>query len=115
MIEGTHGGKSKALNMALERCTAEFSTGSTPTARSTRTHSSSRWRSFTADPRVGSWGALQMPKEPYSTWIDRMRAFELFYMFGFLRVALAQVDAVPSSPAASAPSAARRRWPSAAS
>ena len=39
-----------------------------------------------------------MPKEPYSTWIDRMRAFELFFVFGFLRLALAQVDAVPCIP-----------------
>jgi cellulose synthase/poly-beta-1,6-N-acetylglucosamine synthase-like glycosyltransferase len=39
-----------------------------------------------------------MPKEPYTTWIHRMRAFELFYSFGFLRVAQSQVDSVPCIP-----------------
>jgi len=53
---------------------------------------------FLAYPRVGLVGALHMPKEPYTTWIHRMRACELFFSFGFLRVALAQVDSVPCIP-----------------
>ena len=53
---------------------------------------------FLADPRVGLVGALHMPKEPYITWIHRMRAFELFYSFGFLRVAQSEVDTVPCIP-----------------
>ena len=98
VIEGTHGGKSKALNMALERCTAEFVYRLDADCALDQDAFVYSVAQFAADPRVGLVGALQMPKEPYSTWIDRMRAFELFYMFGFLRVALAQVDAVPCIP-----------------
>ena len=98
VIEGTHGGKSKALNMALERCTAEFVYRLDADCALDQDEFVYSVAQFAADPRVGLVGALQMPKEPYSTWIDRMRAFELFYMFGFLRVALAQVDAVPCIP-----------------
>ena len=94
VIEGTHSGKSKALNMALERCTAEFVYRLDADCALDQDAFVYSVTQFAADPRVGLVGALQMPKEPYSTWIYRMRAFELFYMFGFLRVALAQVDAV---------------------
>ncbi len=98
VIEGTHGGKSKALNMALQRCTADFAYRLDADCAIDRDAFVYSVAQFIADPRVGLVGALHMPKEPYTTWIDRMRAFELFYSFGFLRVAQAQVDSVPCIP-----------------
>lgn len=98
VIHGTHGGKSKALNTALERCTADFVYRLDADCALDQDAFVYSMAQFQADPRVGLVGALQMPKEPYTTWIDRMRAFELFFMFGFLRVALALVDAVPCIP-----------------
>jgi len=98
VIPGTHAGKSKALNLALERCTADFVyrlDADCAIDQDAFIYSVAR---FLADPRVGLVGALHMPKEPYVTWIHRMRAFELFYSFGFLRVAQSQVDSVPCIP-----------------
>ena len=40
---------------------------------------------FLADPEVGLVGAFTLPKEPYTTWIDRLRMFELIVSFGFVR------------------------------
>jgi cellulose synthase/poly-beta-1,6-N-acetylglucosamine synthase-like glycosyltransferase len=98
VIHAAHSGKSNALNMALERCTADFVYRLDADCALDQDAFVYSMAQFQADPRVGLVGALQMPKEPYTTWIDRMRAFELFFMFGFLRVALAQVDAVPCIP-----------------
>ncbi|HLI38419.1 MAG TPA: glycosyltransferase family 2 protein [Streptosporangiaceae bacterium] len=98
VIAGAHSGKSMALNMALRRCTADFVYRLDADCALDRDAFVFSVARFLADPRVGLVGALQMPKEPYTTWIDRMRAFELFYMFGFLRVALGQVDSVPCIP-----------------
>ena len=98
VIQGTHAGKSKALNLALERCTADFVyrlDADCAIDQDAFVYSVAR---FLADPRVGLVGALHMPKEPYGTWIHRMRAFELFYSFGFLRVAQSQIDSVPCIP-----------------
>lgn len=98
VISGAHGGKSRALNIALLRCTADYVYRLDADCALDRDAFVYSVAQFLADPRIGLVGALQMPKEPYTTWIDRMRAFELFYMFGFLRLALAQVDAVPCIP-----------------
>lgn len=98
VIQGTHAGKSKALNLALERCTADFVYRLDADCAIDRDAFIYSVAQFLADPRVGLVGALHMPKEPYITWIHRMRAFELFYSFGFLRVAQSQVDAVPCIP-----------------
>jgi cellulose synthase/poly-beta-1,6-N-acetylglucosamine synthase-like glycosyltransferase len=98
VIPGPHSGKSAALNMALQRCTADFVYRLDADCALDRDAFVYSMAQFLADPQVGLVGALQMPKEPYSTWIDRMRAFELFFTFGFLRIALAQVDAVPCIP-----------------
>ena len=98
VIQGTHAGKSKALNLALERCSADFVyrlDADCAIDQDAFVYSAAR---FLADPRVGLVGALHMPKEPYGTWIHRMRAFELFYSFGFLRVAQSQIDSVPCIP-----------------
>ena len=98
VIQGAHAGKSRALNLALERCTADFVfrlDADCAIDQDAFIYSVAR---FLADPRTGLVGALHMPKEPYTTWIHRMRAFELFYSFGFLRVAQSQVDSVPCIP-----------------
>lgn len=98
VIQGTHAGKSKALNLALEQCTADFVYRLDADCAIDQHAFVYSVAQFLADPRVGLVGALHMPKEPYLTWIHRMRAFELFYSFGFLRVAQSQVDAVPCIP-----------------
>ena len=98
VIEGTHAGKSKALNLALERCTADFVYRLDADCAIDRDAFVYSVAQFLADPRIGLVGALHMPKEPYTTWIHRMRAFELCYSFGFLRVAQSQVDSVPCIP-----------------
>jgi cellulose synthase/poly-beta-1,6-N-acetylglucosamine synthase-like glycosyltransferase len=98
VIPGTHAGKSKALNLALVRCTADFVYRLDADCAIDQDAFVFSVAQFLADPRIGLVGALQMPKEPYTTWIDRMRAFELFFMFGFLRIGLAQVDSVPCIP-----------------
>jgi cellulose synthase/poly-beta-1,6-N-acetylglucosamine synthase-like glycosyltransferase len=98
VIEGTHSGKSTALNMALQCCTAEFVYRLDADCAIDSDAFVYSVAQFLADPRVGLVGALHMPKEPYTTWLHRMRAFELFYSFGFLRVAQSQVDSVPCIP-----------------
>jgi len=98
VIEGTHAGKSKALNLALMSCTADFVYRLDADCAIDQDAFVYSMAQLLADPRVGLVGALHMPKEPYTTWIDRMRAFELFYSFGFLRVAQSQVDSVPCVP-----------------
>lgn len=98
VIEGTHAGKSKALNLALASCTADFVYRLDADCAIDRNAFVYSMAQFLGDPRIGLVGALHMPKEPYTTWIDRMRAFELFYSFGFLRVAQSQIDSVPCIP-----------------
>jgi cellulose synthase/poly-beta-1,6-N-acetylglucosamine synthase-like glycosyltransferase len=98
VIEGTHAGKSRALNLALERCTADFVYRLDADCAIDQDAFIYSVAQFLADPQVGLVGALHMPKEPYTTWIDRMRGYELFYSFGFLRVSQSQVDSVPCIP-----------------
>lgn len=98
VIQGEHGGKSKALNLALRRCTAPFVYRLDADCAVDQDVFIYSVAQFLADPRVGLVGALHMPKEPYTTWIHRLRGFELFFSFGFLRVAMAEVDAVPCIP-----------------
>jgi cellulose synthase/poly-beta-1,6-N-acetylglucosamine synthase-like glycosyltransferase len=98
VIQGTRSGKSTALNMALQRCTADFVYRLDADCAIDRDAFVYSVAQFLADPRVGLVGALHMPKEPYTTWLHRMRAFELFYSFGFLRVAQSQIDSVPCIP-----------------
>ena len=49
---------------------------------------------FLADPNVGMVGAFTLPKEPYTTGIDRMRMFEMITGFGMVRPATDVVDGV---------------------
>ena len=53
---------------------------------------------FLADPNVGMVGAFTLPKEPYTTWIDRMRMFEMITGFGMVRPATDVVDGVTCIP-----------------
>jgi cellulose synthase/poly-beta-1,6-N-acetylglucosamine synthase-like glycosyltransferase len=98
IIEGGHHGKSRALNLALARCTAEFVYRLDADCAIDQNAFVYSVADFLADPRTGLVGALHAPKEPYTTWLDRMRAIELLYSFGFLRAAQAQIDAVPGVP-----------------
>ncbi|WP_194924658.1 glycosyltransferase family 2 protein [Catenulispora pinisilvae] len=98
VIPGRHRGKAVALNLALAECRAEFvyrvdaDCALDPNAfRYSIPH-------FLDHPDIGLVGAFVMPKEPYTTWIDRMRALEMIFSFGFARVMLAEVDAVPCIP-----------------
>src|SRR5260370_1600153 len=98
VMAGRHGGKSKALNLALEGAIADFVYRLDADCAIDQDAFVYSVAQFLADPRVGLVGAAPMPKEPYITWIHRMGAFELFYSFGFLRVAQSEVDTVPCIP-----------------
>ncbi|MBR7830439.1 glycosyltransferase family 2 protein [Actinospica sp. MGRD01-02] len=95
VILGTHGGKAKALNQALGRCTAEFVFRLDADCAVDQDCFRYAIPHFLSDPRIGLVGALTVPKEPYYTWIDRMRCMEQIFNFGFSQVMLAEVDAVP--------------------
>ena len=94
IILGTHQGKSAALNQALTRCTADVVVR---VDADCRVHPECLLYSiphFQADPQVGLVGAFTLPKEPYTTWIDRLRMFELIVSFGFVRPTTDLVDGV---------------------
>ncbi|HEV2639485.1 MAG TPA: glycosyltransferase family 2 protein [Actinocrinis sp.] len=98
VIAGQHAGKAKALNLALSRCTSDFVYRVDADCALDPNALSFSIRHFLADPRVGVVGALTLPKEPYGTWIDRMRALEVLGIYGFSLATLAEVDAVPCVP-----------------
>jgi len=95
VILGEHGGKAKALNQALGRCTEEFVFRLDADCAIDRECFRYAIPYFLSDPRIGLVGALTVPKEPYYTWLDRMRAMEQIFNFGFSQVMLSEVDAVP--------------------
>jgi cellulose synthase/poly-beta-1,6-N-acetylglucosamine synthase-like glycosyltransferase len=98
IINGSHRGKAGALNQALALCTAEYvyRVDADCTVDEWCFVYSVPW--FLHNPRVGLVGAFTLPKEPYTSWIDRMRLFELLFAFGFTRVCGAVVDAIPCIP-----------------
>jgi cellulose synthase/poly-beta-1,6-N-acetylglucosamine synthase-like glycosyltransferase len=98
VIRGGHGGKARALNQALGRCTSDYVYRVDADCALDPKAFIYSIAYFLDDPRVGLVGAFAIPKEPYSTWIDRMRAIEQVFAFGFLRPTLCQVDAVPCIP-----------------
>jgi cellulose synthase/poly-beta-1,6-N-acetylglucosamine synthase-like glycosyltransferase len=98
VIHGNHGGKAKALNLALARCTSEYVYRIDSDCALDPNAFVYSIAHFLHDRRIGLVGAFTIPKEPYATWIDRMRALEQVLAFGFLRPTLAQVDAVPCVP-----------------
>ena len=95
VILGAHAGKAKALNQALGRCTAEFVFRLDADCAVDQECFRYAIPRFLSDPRIGLVGALTIPKEPYYTWIDRMRCMEQIFNFGFSQVMLTEVDAVP--------------------
>ena len=98
IVHGGHHGKSAALNKALSRGTADYVFASTPTASSTARPSPTPSRTSSPDPQIGMVGAFALPREPYATWIDRARLFELVVNFGLVRPATDIVDGVSCVP-----------------
>ena len=98
VIKGTHSGKSGALNTALAECRADFVYR---VDADCLVHPECFLYSvphFLADPKVGMVGAFTLPIEPYTTWIDRMRMFEMITGFGMVRPAVDVVDGVSCIP-----------------
>jgi cellulose synthase/poly-beta-1,6-N-acetylglucosamine synthase-like glycosyltransferase len=98
IIEGRHNGKSAALNRALAECRSDFVYR---VDADCIVHPDCFVYSvphFLADPRIGMVGAFTLPKEPYTTWIDRMRLFEMIVGFGMGRPAADVVDGVACVP-----------------
>jgi len=98
VIQGPHAGKAVALNLALAQCVADYVYRIDADCALDQNAFVYSITQFLAYPDVGLVGAFVLPKEPYGTWIDRMRALEMIFSFGFARVMLAEVDAVPCIP-----------------
>ncbi|ACU75125.1 glycosyl transferase family 2 [Catenulispora acidiphila DSM 44928] len=98
VIQGRHAGKSVALNLALAECEADYVYRIDADCALDANAFVYSVPHFLKHPDVGLVGAFVLPKEPYTTWIDRMRALEMIFSFGFARVMLAEVDAVPCVP-----------------
>ncbi|MEZ0112245.1 cellulose synthase/poly-beta-1,6-N-acetylglucosamine synthase-like glycosyltransferase [Catenulispora sp. EB89] len=98
VLQGRHAGKSAALNLALAECTADYVYRVDADCALDANAFVYSVPHFLAHPDIGLVGAFVLPKEPYTTWIDRMRALEMIFSFGFARVMLAEVDAVPCVP-----------------
>lgn len=98
IIDGIHRGKSGALNQALSRCTSDYVYRIDADCRVHPDCFVYSIPHFLADPKVGMVGAFTLPKEPYTTWIDRMRMFELIVGFGMGRPAADVVDGVACVP-----------------
>ncbi|MBO0727777.1 MAG: glycosyltransferase family 2 protein [Acidimicrobiaceae bacterium] len=94
VILGSHRGKSGALNQALAECTADvvFRLDADCLVHPDCFLYSVPY--FLADPQVGLVSAFTLPNEPYTTWIDRMRLFELIVLYGFVRPASDVVDGI---------------------
>ena len=98
VIKGNHNGKSGALNLALARCNADIVYR---VDADCLVHEDCFLYSvphFLADPKVGILGAFTLPIEPYTTWIDRMRMFEMIVGFGMVRPASDVVDGIVCIP-----------------
>jgi cellulose synthase/poly-beta-1,6-N-acetylglucosamine synthase-like glycosyltransferase len=98
IINGLHAGKSTALNEALDLCTADYVVRIDGDCR-LDDHAllyTVPW--FLARPNVGVVGAFTLPKRPYTTWIDRIRAFCNCQEFGFARLGSAVIDGVAYVP-----------------
>ena len=112
VIKGNHNGKSGALNLALARCTAEIVYRVDADCLLHEDCFLYSVPHFVADPKVGILGAFTLPIEPYTTWIDRMRMFEMIVGFGMVRPASDVVDGIVCIPGTSPHSDVRQRWPS---
>lgn len=94
LISGGHNGKSAALNRALRRCRADvvFRIDADCIVHPDCFVYAVPW--FLERPDVGLVSSMMLPKEPYLTWIDRMRFFENVMVFGFARPAADVVDGI---------------------
>jgi cellulose synthase/poly-beta-1,6-N-acetylglucosamine synthase-like glycosyltransferase len=98
VLRGDHAGKSTALNLALSRCTSDIVIRHDTDCL---VHPNAflytvPW--FLTDPKIGLVGAFMLPKFPFTTWIDRMRALELAAGFGLPRLAYSMIDSQPCVP-----------------
>ncbi|QMU76609.1 glycosyltransferase family 2 protein [Streptacidiphilus sp. PB12-B1b] len=98
VIAGSHVGKATALNLALTHCTSDYVIRHDTDCE---VHPDSflytvPW--FESDSRIGLVGAFMFVKQPFTTWVDRMRSMELAAGFGLPRLAYAVVDAQPCVP-----------------
>ena len=98
VIKGNHNGKSGALNLALSRCSADIVYRVDADCLVHQDCFLYSVPHFLADPKVGILGAFTLPKEPYTTWIDRMRMFEMIVGFGMVRPASDVVDGIVCIP-----------------
>ncbi len=98
IIHGQHAGKSAALNQALAICEADivFRVDGDCEIEENSLLYAVPW--FLNYDDVGLVGAVTIPKEPYTTWIDRMRLLELLPAYGFTRLCLTEVDALQCVP-----------------
>jgi len=98
VLAGRHRGKSTALNLALTRCTADYVIRHDTDCL---VHPNAflyaiPW--LEADPKIGLVGAFMLPKMPFTSWIDRMRALELSTGFGLPRLGYSVIDCQPCVP-----------------
>jgi cellulose synthase/poly-beta-1,6-N-acetylglucosamine synthase-like glycosyltransferase len=98
VIKGNHNGKSGALNLALSRCSADIVYRVDADCLVHQDCFLYSVPHFLADPKVGILGAFTLPIEPYTTWIDRMRMFEMIVGFGMVRPASDVVDGIVCIP-----------------
>ncbi len=98
VIKGNHNGKSGALNLALSRCNADIVYRVDADCLVHQDCFLYSVPHFLADPKVGILGAFTLPIEPYTTWIDRMRMFEMIVGFGMVRPASDVVDGIVCIP-----------------
>jgi cellulose synthase/poly-beta-1,6-N-acetylglucosamine synthase-like glycosyltransferase len=94
IILGEHAGKSAALNQALAHCRADYVFRFDADCEAHPECFVYAVPYFLADHRVGLVGAFTLPKEPYTTWIDHLRMFEVIVLFGLARPAADVVDGI---------------------
>ena len=98
IVHGGHHGKSAALNKALSRGTADYVFRVDADCIVDRKAFAYSVSYFLSDPQIGMVGAFTLPREPYTTWIDRARLFELVVNFGLVRPATDVVDGISCVP-----------------
>ena len=97
VISRPNGGKAVALNRALARTTADIVVridGDCVMGADALRYTSG----WFDDPRIGSVGALMMPRRNHSSWFHRMRGLECLFQFGLSRRGQEIVDAMTVIP-----------------
>jgi cellulose synthase/poly-beta-1,6-N-acetylglucosamine synthase-like glycosyltransferase len=98
VLEGGHQGKSTALNMALAYCDTEYVVriDSDCLVDEDAFVYAIPWLQTYRE--VGIVGSFVLPKKPFTTWIDRMRCFEVGTGFELRRLAWTVIDGTPCIP-----------------